>query len=162
MSANRHLDHLIVLPEDAANHDIAKGFKQRIPHDRQTALQILPAAGGWIPAFDALRNNHAPSMRKFTKRRLVLLIDFDGHTDRLSDPKAEIPLDIADRVFVIGVWSEPEDLRASRKQSLEQLGKALAAECRDGISDLWSDQLLRHNLPELERLRQTVRPILFP
>lgn len=95
------------------------------------------------------------------KRRLVLLIDFDGHADRLADRKAEIPLDIADRVFVIGVWSEPEDLRASRKQSLEQLGKTLAAECRDGISDLWSDSLLRHNASELERLRQAVRPILF-
>lgn len=49
VSANRYLDHVIVLPEDAANHNIATGFKQEIPADRQTTLQILPAAGWMDP-----------------------------------------------------------------------------------------------------------------
>lgn len=162
MSANKYEDHVVVLPEEAANHNIATGFKQRIPGDRQTRLQVLPAAGGWIPVFDALRDDLALSMRRFVKRRLVLLIDFDGQPDRLSDPKAKIPLDIADRVFVIGVRTEPEALRAARKLNFKQLGEILAAECRDGVSGLWSDELLRHNAAELARLQSAVRPILFP
>lgn len=73
----------------------------------------------------------------------------------------EVPA-VVDRVYVLGVRTEPEDLKAARKKPLEQLGKDLAAECRDGVFDLWSDELLRHNNAELARLQSAVRPILFP
>ncbi len=160
MSLNRYSDHVVVLPEDAADHNIANGFKLEIDADRQNGIQILPAAGGWTKAFDAIGAELAPNMRRFPGRRLVLLIDFDGDDERASS--ATIPADIRDRVFIIGIRSEPEELKSVTGLSYETIGRELARSCRDGSEGLWSHELLRHNASELERLRETVRPFLFP
>jgi predicted ATPase len=59
--------------------------------------------------------------------------------------------------------------KISVRQALEKLGKSyesigrkLADECRDGVDDTWKDPLLQHNVTELQRLRENVRPLLFP
>jgi hypothetical protein len=61
-------------------------------------------------------------------------------------------------VFVLGAWSEPEKLNLG---SYEEVGLAMAKDCRDNGEATWSHRLLRHNAGELERLRKQVRPILF-
>ncbi len=64
-------------------------------------------------------------------------------------------------MFVLGVWSEPEDLRADLG-SYETIGLALARDCREETDQTWEHCLLQHNAAELMRLRESVRPILFP
>jgi hypothetical protein len=91
---------------------------------------------------------------------MVLLIDFDGNQDRLNAVRAAIPDRLQDRVFVLGAWSEPEDLRLDLG-SYETIGKAMARDCRNDTEETWAHRLLRHNAGELERLRNHIRPILF-
>jgi len=96
-------------------------------------------------------------MTRYPNRFVVLLIDFDRKDDRLNYAKSQIPDHLEDRVFILGVWSEPEDL----KVPLEEIGSALARDCREEIDVTWNHELLRHNVNELARLREQVRPILF-
>jgi hypothetical protein len=91
---------------------------------------------------------------------MVLLIDFDGHGGRLAEAQALIPPALRDRVFVIGALTEAERLKA-QLGSYETIGRALAEDCRGNTNDTWGSELLRHNQPELERLRRCVLPILF-
>ena len=101
-------------------------------------------------------------MNRFPERLMVLLIDFDGHPERLAEAKAAIPDHLVERVFVLGALTEPEALKEPGLDSFEQIGFGLAKDCREGTDKLWGLPLLRHNAPELERVLQHVRPILFP
>lgn len=66
-----------------------------------------------------------------------------------------------DRVFILGVLSEPEALRQDLG-SLETIGMNLAKDCREETDTTWSHHLLQHNANELARLRQSLGEILFP
>ena len=92
---------------------------------------------------------------------MVLLINFDSQQDRFDIVCKEIPNDLRDRVFILGVWGEPEDLRTSGLGSPETIGNGLAKDCHEETDEIWGHHLLRHNAIELDRLREHVRPILF-
>ena len=157
MSVNKHLPHLLVLPEDDANRQLANGFQLEIDLTRQRQMQVLPVADGWLAVLELFVSDHVPTMTRYANRFIVLLIDFDRNDDRLDYAKSRIPHDLKDRVFILGAWSEPEDLEAP----LEEVGSALARDCRDETDLSWNHELLRHNAAELARLRELVRPILF-
>jgi hypothetical protein len=157
---NPYRPHVIVLPEDDADSDIANGFHIEIGSIRQ--MQVDPVAGGWTRVLDEFEEAHLPKMRKWHERRMVLLIDFDGRPERFQQATARIPQDLRDRVFVLGPANEPEDLKRAGLGSLEGIGKALANDCRADTYGVWEDQQLRHNIPEAQRLRQQVGPVLFP
>jgi hypothetical protein len=91
---------------------------------------------------------------------VVLLIDFDNSPTRLERAREDIPAHLTERVFVLGTWTNPEALRA-QLGSYETIGKALADDCHDETNVTWGHKLLSHNEAELERLRQSIRPILF-
>ena len=155
---NRYKPHVLVLPEDDANSQLANGF---LLHPNLSAqVQVLPVAGGWLKVLDCFESDHVDAMAKFPNRTMVLLIDFDGQRGRLDRAKAVIPGNLKDRVFVLGVWTEPEALRASLG-SYEKIGRAIAEDCREETAATWNHELLRHNASEIERMRQKVRPILF-
>ena len=91
-------------------------------------------------------------MKRQPMRYMVLLLDFDGRTDRRETITKDIPEELRDRVFLIGVWSRPEALRAALRtakgepyRTLEEIGAALAEECRNDQSTLWNHDLLKHN-----------------
>ena len=100
-------------------------------------------------------------MDTYPKRLMVLLIDFDGKEDRLAKAKEAIPDHLQDRVFILGAWTEPEALKPDLG-SYETIGRAMAKDCREGTDTTWDHDLLRHNSAEIGRLRERVRPILFP
>lgn len=160
MSVNRHQAHVMVLPEDDANRQIANGFQLQVDHNRTRRMQILPVAGGWIEVLDLFESQHIAEMDRLPLRLMVLLIDFDGHIDRLATAQGRIPDGLRDRVFIIGVFTRPEELKHSLG-SYETIGSALADDCREDQSNTWGHPLLRHNTNEVQRLTQTVRPILF-
>ncbi|MEX0271281.1 hypothetical protein AB3R30_19255 [Leptolyngbyaceae cyanobacterium UHCC 1019] len=161
MSINKYQSHILVLPEDDANRQIANGFILH-PNLNGRAIQVLPSAGGWGKVLNDLKDVHAPEMQKYLYRMMVLLIDFDNQQEeRLSYVKNQIPQDLTDRVFVLGVVSEPENLRKIIQRTFENIGEALSQDCSDDMNELWGHDLLKHNQPEVERMILSVKPFLF-
>lgn len=156
---NRFTPHLLILPEDDANREIVNGF---LKENRliQRCIQVLPIAGGWGKVLSKIPTCQ---LERFGERRLLLLIDFDDDVTRRDQlVRDNIPEQIKNRVYCLGVRSEPEKLRNSCKMSFETIGNTLAAECAEGKYRLWKHELLAHNEAELSRLLVDVRPFLFP
>lgn len=160
MSINKYQPHLLVLPEDDANRQIATGFMLDSNLDIR-AIQVLPASGGWKKVLEDFSNIHAPEMRNLSKRNIVLLIDFDRDENRLSYVKNQMPEELKERVFVLGVFDEPESLTSDIKMSFENIGVALAKDCAENTNELWGHELLKHNKTELDRMVLAVKPFLF-
>lgn len=162
MSANKDQPHVLVLPEDDANRQLAVGFYLQIGLNRQRRMQILRPAHGWTKVMEQFVSVHAREMRECPRRFMVLVLDFDSDMERWERLHSEVPDDLADRVFIIGALSEPEDLKRVGLGSYDDIGSKMATDCREDIDTIWAHELLRRNSAELARLRQHVRPILFP
>lgn len=160
MSVNKNRSHVFVLPEDDANRQLAKSFHLNIELSQQRQMQVLPVAGGWREVLSLFKSDHIAEMNRYPHRFMVLLIDFDNDVKRFDTAKAAIPEDVADRVFVLGALTNPEELKANLG-SYETIGSTLAQDCRDNTYAKWGHDLLRHNAGELDRLREHVRSILF-
>ncbi|MBE9206821.1 hypothetical protein IQ244_09890 [Nostoc sp. LEGE 06077] len=161
MSLNRYKPHVFVLPEDDANRQIANGFLLH-PNLNARVIQVLKAAGGWGDVVSKFAKDHVPEMRRYQEERLILLIDFDDQFEhRLPHVNSQIPDDLQERVFVLGVLSEPERLRSNMGKNFEEIGEALANNCADNTNELWEHELLKHNKIELERIISSVKPFLF-
>lgn len=160
MSINKYLPHVFVLPEDDANRQMVNGFllDASLSDNR---IRVLEEAGGWSETLDRFCSIYAAEMDRFPERLMVLVIDFDGKTDRLVIAKGRIPQHLAERVFILGALKEPEDLKRELG-SYETIGLAMARDCREGSNAIWAHEQLRHNAAEIARLYAQVRPILFP
>lgn len=122
MTPNKYKPHIFVLPEDDATRQIASGFLLNLTLNDHV-IKVLPPVGGWSKVVEEFANVHADEMQRYPERRIVLLIDFDSKTERLSFVKDKIPEELSDRVFVLGVWSEPEVLKTNLKKNLEDIGR---------------------------------------
>ncbi len=161
MSVNKDRPHVYVLPEDDANRQMANGFLLD-PSIKLRNIEVLRPARGWPRVLDSFLNDHVPALRNNPLRHLVLLIDFDGRVDeRTKHFVGQFPADVQDRVFLLGTSSEPEPLRKRCGDSLENVGKALAAECYRNETSLWNHPLLAHNEAERTRLNAKVKSLLF-
>lgn len=161
MSVNKDKPHIFVLPEDDANRQVANGFHMSLGLAWPRQMQVLAAAGGRNRVLDLFACDHVPEMNRNHLRFVLLLIDFDGTLDWLPGARARIPANLANRVFILGAWTDPETLRQARLGSYEEIGRNLAEDCRACTSTVWGHALLAHNAQEVERLRQQVAPILF-
>ena len=93
MSINNYNPHLIILPEDDHNSQIANGFKGDLNVNFRV-IQTLRVAGGWKKVLEEFKNTHISSMRQFPQRNMLSLIDFDDQEDRFSYAKDYIPEDL--------------------------------------------------------------------
>jgi len=157
--SNKFKPHVLVLPEDDANRQIANGFMLE-PSLRQRNLQILPPAGGWAVARDKLKAVHLPELSKYPQRIMVVLVDFDGRPERRQEILGDIQGAVLSRIFVLGVFSEPERLKAALG-SYEKIGRELAAGCAANTEDAWGHELLAHNAEEATRLMAIAGLVLF-
>src|SRR5713101_4975757 len=160
MGVNRERLHVFVLPEDDDDRQLAAEFQAQMDFGRQRQMYVLDVANGWTRVVDLFVSVHIDEMRRRPTRFMVLLVDFDEDQNRLQKVKSAIPADLIDRVFVLGAWTKPEDLRHDIGP-YGKVGSDMAADCRDGTDKTWGRPLLRHNGGELDRLRQHVRSILF-
>ena len=160
--SNNYRPHIHVVPEDDANRQIANGFIQ-VPNVDNRAVKVLPLAGGWKKAVDEFKKEYASEMQQIPERMMVFLIDFDNkYESRLNYVENRIPPDLKARVFVLGVLSEPRNLKTALNQkSYEEIGKALAKDCSDHRHELWGHDLLKHNKAELDRMPLSVKQLLF-
>jgi hypothetical protein len=161
MSVKRERPHLFVLPEDEANLQLATEFLAQVDANRQRQMYVLAVANGWNRVLDLFESVHVAEMDRYPQRFMILLIDFDGRQERLNIVKARIPDHLIDRVFVLGAFTNPEALKTALG-SYEDIGLALVQDCREDTDTTWGKPLLQHNTDELDRLREDVRPILFP
>ncbi len=158
MSRNKYAPRVDIIPEDEANQKLALGFQ--LHHAvNDSRMNILPIARGWKRVLDEFLEAHVAALREHSSRLMILLIDFDEKDWRRPYFEAKIPDDLKSRVFVIGSWDKPEKLNVGGKY--EEFGKSLAAACFDDNHEVLIHQQLAHNLAEVERMRDTVRPILF-
>ena len=159
---NKYKEHILVLPEDEANIQIANGFVLH-PNLNDRAIQVMPPLRGWKKVVEAFTEEYAPEMMgKYSDRMIVLLIDFDNNYEsRFSYVESHIPKDLKARVFVLGVLCEPQYLSRDIKNNFEQIGEALAKDCSDNPNELWGHSLLKHNKAELDRMASSVKPFLF-
>ena len=160
MGVNKDLPHVLVLPEDKANGDIATGFQMEVSFDRYRQMQVLKPAGGWSAVLSVFSSDHVRAMENNPHRYMVLMIDFDGDEKRAEKLANRFPAHLRDRVFILGSLIDPEALR-HQLGSFETIGRALASDCQDHTTRVWDHELLLHNRIELERLRVLVREILF-
>ena len=157
--SNKYVPHLHILPEDKANRDMALGFSEHPLVDGRR-IKVLPVADGWRVAAEQLRGALGAGLREFPERRLLLLIDFDGDSERRTKVVEGVPSEIVSRVYILGVSSEPERLKANR-WSFGEIGETIAQGCVDDAYGFWSGPLVIHNRSELERLRESVRPFVL-
>jgi len=160
MSVNKERPHLLVLPEDKANRQLANGFWLEVDPTRQRQMQVHAVAGGWTEVLNLFSSVHVTEMDRCPTRFMVLLIDFDGNENRLNQAQHSIPQHLAERVFILGTLTEPEALKP-HLGPYEEIGSKLAKDCREATDDTWGHVLLQHNAGELARLREHVLPILF-
>lgn len=160
MSLNRYKPHIFILPEDDANRQIVNSFILH-PNLNERVIQILPPAGGWGKVLSQFTEIHVAEMLQYPEERLILIIDFDLCKDRLNYVKQKIPDLLQERVFVVGVLSNPEKLKTNLNKSFEQIGEVLASHCSDNRSDLWDHELLKHNKIEVDRMIFCLKPFLF-
>jgi hypothetical protein len=158
MSVNKHRPHILVLPEEDANRQLVNGFLLEFQTHQ---VQPLREAGGWKKVLECFASDQVTGMEKYPNRLIILLLDFDGNGDGFDTAIAQIPEHLRDRVFILGAWTEPEDLRAVLG-SYETIGRAIAKDCRDGTNLTLGHSLLCHNKSQIARLRGHVQPILFP
>jgi hypothetical protein len=159
--SNNYLPHIHVLAEDDRNRQIANGFLLELNVDNH-AVQVLELADGWKKAVEKFTKEYASEMRQLPERMMVFLIDFDNNFEkRLSSVERQIPEDLKARVLVLGVLSEPRNLKTNIKKSYEEIGEALAKDCSDNTHELWEHNLLKHNKGELDRMASSVKPFLF-
>ena len=161
MSVNRHQPHVLVLPEDDRNRQMAVGFEQELDSSVIRSIQVLEVAGGWLEVLNRFESDHVVLMDKYPERHMVLLIDFDSRVERLNYAVGRIPGRLKDRVFILGALTRPEELRSAGLGKYEEIGQKLARDCREQTDTTWSHDLLKHNATEVGRLRQHIRPILF-
>ena len=160
MSVNRRKPHLIVIPEDKADQDIVNGFSIFLkPGERQ--FQVTKPAGGWVKGRNKLLELSNSCLQTNLFTHVVLIIDFDNYNDRGTEIMSQVPEGVRDRVFVIGVLSNPEDLKRSLNKNFEQIGSQIAEGCKDSSIDFWQHDLLVHNIEEIRRLSGAVRDIFF-
>lgn len=159
---NQYKPHIVILPEDDANRQIANGFLNNLNVNFRS-IKILHSAGGCRKAPDTFAKNIISEMRKYSEMIVILLIDFDekeGSANNFTYAIGKIPEYLKDRVFVLGVFSEPEELKRGNG-SYEKIGEKLAEDCYDNTNTLWQHPLLSHNQDELHRMSSSVKPIIF-
>lgn len=162
MSVNLFLPHLIVIPEDNANREIANGFRLIIEkNDRQFLIKKL--ARGWPNGRNELvaLSDSTGHLQKYKSSHAALIVDFDGKRERGSEIKQMVAEGVRDRVFVIGVLTEPEELRNVTRMKFEQLGSQIGEGCKGSSIGFWQHDLLVHNIEEIRRLSGAVRDIFF-
>lgn len=161
MSINSYKPHVLILPEDAANCQIVIGFLLD-PSLNVCNVKLLKPSGGWARVLDSFKNDHINDLRKYPNRHFVMVIDFDAQGDsRRERFESEIPVDLRDRVYLLGSSQTPEALKNACRCSFESIGKQLAEACYSNTEGLWSQEMLADNQTERSRLNGAVKSILF-
>jgi len=65
MSVNKAKPHVLVLPEDDANRQLAKEFHLQVDWAQFRQMHVLNPAGGWTKPLEQFQSNHVVEMQKY-------------------------------------------------------------------------------------------------
>jgi hypothetical protein len=147
-----------VVPEDDAYARIANGFLRTVAEQRSRRVQVMPEAGGWLPALAQIETD-LHNLRKIPNRRLLLLIDFDKQSDRRQYVVERVPQELRSRVYLLASLDYAEAIKGLGH--LESIGFQVGEACQSEQEGPWKHPLLAHNETELSRLATFARPLLF-
>lgn len=161
MSINRFRPHVVAIPEDRANEQLATGFQQYYAVNYRS-IDIKGVAGGWLRVLEMFEKEYVRYLRNYQYGHIVMLVDFDKQGEvRRGECEQRIPDDLKPRVFVLGTGIAPEDLRSELNLTFEEIGGLLARDRSKDDWGQWRHPHLVHNLPVLERLLPVIKPIVF-
>lgn len=161
MSINRYQNYLIVLFEDNAYKDLFMGFDFSV----QRQISLKPICGGFDSVYVQLTNEKdvlLKELNKYSNAYVLALIDADldnhphsqkGKIDKL---KTAIDAKYQDRIFIIGSKIEAEDIKRAiiSEGNWKTVAQKLEDSCQNHDCELWQDEMLKHNLDEISRLKQ--------
>lgn len=161
MSVNREKPYLIVLFEDDAYKDLFMGFE----FSMQKQISQRPVCGGFDSVHLLLTNEKSillKELNKFPKAYVLALIDADSdnypHSQKgkIDTLKTAIDVKYQDRVFIIGSKIEAEDIKQViiGQGKWKTVSQKLEDSCKNDHCQLWQDDMLKHNLDEISRLKQ--------
>lgn len=161
---NKYTDGLQILAEDEDLASIVSGFFAcaNINFDHRR-VDDKGAASGWTSVQDWLCKS-VSFLEKYDKLCRLGIVDFDGYENRATNFKKKIPEEVRDRVFVLGPIRNVETLKKETGLSLERIGAKIARTCASMTpveNSIWQCDQLKHNIPEVERLKKRVGSFLF-
>lgn len=159
---NKYKDHLIIVAEDEALHAVVNGFLLNNSINTNTC-KLMPYSRGWTKVEDQT-SGYSRDLEKTPCRRVLFVIDFDKNGKRLNRFKCKFPQELHDRMFVIGPWSNVENLKTCLgSQSCENVGRTLSEACpiNSKKTGAWSCKELSHITSEAQRLCENVKNFLF-
>ena len=156
MGVNKYEHHLYILPEDDANRQLANGFLSHVDLNPGRRVQVMPSQRGWGHVLEAFQQDYQNLLLANARCHVLSLLDFDDQFEHRLELVNELrPGELEQRVFVLGVLSEPEHLRSEVSGGdFEAIGEALADDCPPP-GGLWDHALLQHNHDEALRLRDS-------
>lgn len=169
-SGNRYAKHVILFPEDRLCSDIAQGFVEADCVDDSRCWVHHNYGTGWSSVVEGVDDF---DLGRFKDSHLVLVIDFDrAGNDRYEEIRRRLSSNpYKDRIYIIGASNEADNLKKEVAEILHKkaaapkdVGRVLAESsassdrCDSGI---WSMSQLSHNMPELSRLCDAVRDVIF-
>ncbi len=158
MSVNLFKPHLVILPEDEKNRDIALAVQRHLPRAFANQIKIENPLRGWLKTLDAIDLVYQPNK---DEQYIVAVIDFD---DNLEERHQMIAKRFEENgynkghVFVIGAKSEAENVW----QMPILQDKTLRLENEDYLKftdRFWTSDQLVHNRATLEALCQMVHKV---
>lgn len=161
MSVNRYQNYLIVLFEDNAYKDLFMGFD----FSMQKQISLRPVCDGFDSVCIQLTSEKGvllKELNQFSKAYVLALIDADldnhpysqrGKIDKL---RTSIDNKYQDRIFIIGSKIEAEDIKRAiiSQGEWKAVSQKLENSCKNENCELWQDDMLKHNLDEITRLKQ--------
>ena len=156
----------MVVPEDEPYRKTAKGFEGIVPEPYARRIHVMPEAGGWLEAVKQVEAD-LHKLRRYSDRRLLLLIDFDGDSSRrdyvFQRLANAVQAEVLSRVYLLASLKEAEDLTRPEVKlgNYASIGSQIGIACQSAQADPWQHTLLNHNQAELARLSTFARPLLF-
>lgn len=158
MSINRYHKYLIVLFEDVAYKDLFLGFD----FSKERQIRQEPILQGFDDIYLRLTNPKSVTLQELNKyQNAYVLACIDADLDSQSESKIHrlknaILDEYKERIVIIGSKYEAEHIKQATigRGKWATVSKKLENSCKNERCELWQDEMLQHNLGEIQRLKQ--------
>ncbi len=158
MSVNHYKKYLIVLFEDRAYKDLFLGFN----FSRKQQIRQEPILQGFDDVYFRLTNHQSLTLQELKKYQAAYVLacidaDLDSQSkSKIDQLKQVLPTEYKERIFIVGSKYEAEHIKQAiiGQGKWETVSEKLENSCKNDQCKLWQNEMLQHNLEELQRLKQ--------
>lgn len=145
--------------EDNAYKDLFISFD----FSMQKQISLKPVCGGFKAVHLQLTSEQSIVLKELSSNfeNAYVLALIDGDLDSQSESKIEqlkqdIPIKYKERIFVVGSKCEAEDIKQAiiGQGKWKTVSQKLENSCKNENCELWQDEMLKHNLDEIARLKK--------